>query len=244
MAISPQIHAAALTPDPRAHNLLVGRDVEIDETAEIGANVVIHDGVHIGPGARIKNNCVIGETPTLAPDSNHSVPHNHRTTIGAGVTICNGVVIFAGASIRERTIVGDQTHIREHTTIAEDCMIGRNCSINPWVTFGARSKVNSNSSIPPRMVVEEDVFIGGMVCAASDASMGRVPALAQTPVTLRRGCRIGTGSALMAGIEVGEEAVVGLGAVVLDDVPPRTKVAGVPARMIGFAEDHELKVTS
>lgn len=232
----------ALTPDPRAPNLLIGADVEIDPTATIGANVVLYDGVRIGAGATIKHNCVIGEAPTLAPDSNHSVPHDLRTTIGAGVTICNGVVIFAGVAIGERTIIGDQSHVREHTTIAEDCMIGRNCSINPRVTFGARSKVNSNSSIPPRMVVEEDVFIGGMVCAASDASMGRIPAMAQTPVTLRRGCRIGTGSALMAGIEVGEEAVVGLGAVVIKDVPPRTKVAGVPARVIGRTEDHELKV--
>jgi acetyltransferase-like isoleucine patch superfamily enzyme len=50
--------------------------------------------------------------------------------------------------------------------------------------------------------------------------------------TLRRGCRIGGGAVLLPGVEVGEEAFVGAGAVVTRDVPPGMLVVGVPARVV------------
>jgi acetyltransferase-like isoleucine patch superfamily enzyme len=59
--------------------------------------------------------------------------------------------------------------------------------------------------------------------------------------TIRRGARIGGGAVLLPGIEIGEEAVVGAGAVVLGDVPPRTVVVGNPARPIREVADEELR---
>ena len=50
------------------------------------------------------------------------------------------------------------------------------------------------------------------------------------PPVLRRGARIGSGSQVLPGTEIGEEAVVGAGSVVVHDVAPRTTVRGVPAR--------------
>jgi acetyltransferase-like isoleucine patch superfamily enzyme len=58
--------------------------------------------------------------------------------------------------------------------------------------------------------------------------------------TIRRGARIGGGAVLLPGIEVGEEAFVGAGAVVLRDVPPRAVVVGNPARQIRSVPDDEL----
>jgi acetyltransferase-like isoleucine patch superfamily enzyme len=58
--------------------------------------------------------------------------------------------------------------------------------------------------------------------------------------TIRRGARIGGGAVLLPGIDVGEEAFVGAGAVVLRDVPPRTVVVGNPARQIKDVPDEEL----
>jgi len=58
--------------------------------------------------------------------------------------------------------------------------------------------------------------------------------------TIRRGARIGGGAVLLPGIEIGEEAFVGAGAVVIKDVPPRALVVGNPARQIRDVAEDEL----
>jgi acetyltransferase-like isoleucine patch superfamily enzyme len=58
--------------------------------------------------------------------------------------------------------------------------------------------------------------------------------------TLRRACRIGGGAVVLPGVEIGEEAVVGAGAVVVDDVPDRKVFAGVPARELRDVGEDEL----
>ncbi len=226
-----------LKPDRRAPNLLVGRDVIIDPSARIGANVVINDGVQVGPDVTIKHNCVIGERTSLAVDSK-SLPQSFApTVIAAGATICNGVVVFAGARIGPDVIIGDQAYVREDVDLSEDVVIGRGCNVGARSSVGARTKVQGSSFVLPGMVIEEDVFVGAMVCGATDHSMGQVEELARQIVTLRRGCRIGSCAVLLPGIEVGEEALVGAGAVVRESVAPRAKVAGVPARVIGVVDD-------
>jgi serine O-acetyltransferase len=52
---------------------------------------------------------------------------------------------------------------------------------------------------------------------------------------VRRGVLIGSGAKILGNIEIGEYSRVGAGSVVLKAVPPRTTVAGVPARVIGKA---------
>ena len=58
--------------------------------------------------------------------------------------------------------------------------------------------------------------------------------------TIRRGARIGGGAVLLPGIEIGAEAFVGAGAVVLGDVAPRAVVVGNPARRIRDVPPEEL----
>ena len=58
--------------------------------------------------------------------------------------------------------------------------------------------------------------------------------------TIRRGARVGGGSVLLPGIEIGEEAFIGAGAVVLRDVPPKAVMVGSPARQIRDVPDDEL----
>ena len=55
------------------------------------------------------------------------------------------------------------------------------------------------------------------------------------PPTLRRGCHIGAGARILAGVVIGEEAIIGAGSVVTTDVDPGTTVHGVPARQADAA---------
>jgi acetyltransferase-like isoleucine patch superfamily enzyme len=58
--------------------------------------------------------------------------------------------------------------------------------------------------------------------------------------TIRRGARVGGGAVLCPGVEIGEEAYVGAGAVVVGDVPPRVIVVGNPARVLRDVPSEEL----
>lgn len=233
-------HFGSLQPDTRGHNLLVGENVTIDPSAEIGANVVIHDNVSIGAGCVIKHNCVIGQEPTLSPGSNAIVQSRTTTSIGERSTVCNGSVILQGAQIGEATIIGDHCFVREGATIGDDCVLGRGTSVGVASRIGNRVRAQGPTGIAPLMVIEDDVFISINLAPITDRSSGRNVGEKNGFVTLRRGCRIGANVALMPNIEIGEEALVGAGAVVMNSVEPRTKVVGTPARVIGMVADDEL----
>lgn len=239
LSVSSNAHSP-LTPHPRAHNLLVGIGVVIDPTAKLGANVIIHDDVEIGAGVTIGHNAILGRPPRLTPDS-RALPQTARITrIGAGSTVGDVGKVLRGAQIAESVMLGDNIFVREGATIGAGTMIGEGCGIGAAAEVGRRVRVQSKSIVSPGMLVEDDVFISSFVVAATDNTSGRDPAQSNGRVTLRRGCRIGANVSMLPGIEIGEEALVGAGAVVRESVPPRTKVAGVPARKIGTVSDDEL----
>jgi UDP-2-acetamido-3-amino-2,3-dideoxy-glucuronate N-acetyltransferase len=60
---------------------------------------------------------------------------------------------------------------------------------------------------------------------------------------VRRGASIGAGAVILPGVEIGAEAMVGAGAVVTTDVPPRVVVVGNPARVVRHLPDAADAVT-
>jgi acetyltransferase-like isoleucine patch superfamily enzyme len=117
--------------------------------------------------------------------------------------------------------------------VGEGSVVGQGSAIGARARLGSNVRIQNRSSIVPDGIVEDEVFIGPSVASADDPTMGRHPAEVKArPIKLRRGCRIGAGVVLMPGIEVGEDAVVGAGALVMDDVAPSTVVIGSPARVL------------
>jgi UDP-2-acetamido-3-amino-2,3-dideoxy-glucuronate N-acetyltransferase len=89
--------------------------------------------------------------------------------------------------------------------------------------------------------VEDDVFVAPGVLLTNDPTAGRRGADEELRgAVLRRACRVGGGAVLLPGVEVGEEAFVGAGAVVTKDVPARALVMGVPARVVREVAEEEL----
>ena len=85
-----------------------------------------------------------------------------------------------------------------------------------------------DDTFPELITIEDSVNISfGVTIAAHDASKNAVAG-----VLIKKGAYIGTKSVILPGVIIGENAVIGAGAVVANDVPPKTKVAGVPARII------------
>jgi acetyltransferase-like isoleucine patch superfamily enzyme len=132
--------------------------------------------------------------------------------------------------------------VRERCELGDEVVVGRGSLVENDTTIGARTRIQANAYVTAYSTLEEDVFVAPCVVTTNDNFMGRTEArleLMRGP-TIRRGARIGGGAVLLPGIEVGEEAFVGAGAVVVHDVAPRTVVVGNPARVLRAVPDEEL----
>jgi acetyltransferase-like isoleucine patch superfamily enzyme len=81
------------------------------------------------------------------------------------------------------------------------------------------------------MIVEEDAFVGPHVSSANDNTIGLHTGASRRGPHICRAASVGVGVILLAGVTVGEQAIVGAGALVVEDVPPRKIAFGVPAKV-------------
>jgi acetyltransferase-like isoleucine patch superfamily enzyme len=209
---------------------------------EIADTAVVYPGTVIGEGCRILDGAVVGKQPSLSPRSTAPREPQPPAVLGAGTIVSTGAIVFAGATLGERVIVGDQACVRERVTVGDDVVIGRGSLVENDTSIGARTKIQAMAYVTAYSVLEEDVFIAPCVVTTNDNFMGRTEKrfeLVKGPV-IRRGARVGGGAVLCPGIEIGEEAFVGAGAVVVQDVAPRTVVVGSPARVIREVPEDEL----
>ena len=148
--------------------------------------------------------------------------------IAPDVKLGQNVKIFSFVNLYGCTI-GDNTKIGTFVEIQKNAVIGRNC------------KISSHTFICEGVHIEDDVFIGHNVTFINDlypratTPSGGLQTEADWKVIetfVRKGASIGSSATILAGVTIGENAIIGAGAVVTKDVPPHAIVAGVPARLI------------
>jgi acetyltransferase-like isoleucine patch superfamily enzyme len=209
---------------------------------ELGTNVVVYPGTVIGDGCRIGDNVVLGKQPSLSPRSTAKRDELPPLELGPGTIVSTSAIVFAGTRIGSRVVVGDGARVRERCLIGDDVVIGSGSLIENDTTVGALTKIQAEAYITAYSTLEEHVFIAPCVVTTNDNFMGRTEkrhALVKGP-TIRRGARIGGGAVLCPGVEIGEEAFVGAGAVVTQNVPPHVVVVGNPARVLREVPEEEL----
>lgn len=233
-----------LTIDPTAQiatgvilgaHVVIGARVKIGPATKIGNGVVIHDETVLGAGVNVLDNAVLGRRPqgvgsmTRAPRTDLG-----PLQIGDGCVVGACVVLYRGTTIGRDTLLGDLSSIREECTVGDNSIIARGVTVNYNTRIGSRVKIQDNTHLTGNMIVEDGVFVSVLVATANDNAMDRGPhdpSKFGGPI-IRRGASIGAAAVLLPGITIGEYAVVGAGAVVSYDVPPRKLVAGNPARVV------------
>jgi acetyltransferase-like isoleucine patch superfamily enzyme len=208
--------------------------------AEVAATATVYPGTVLGEGVKVLDNAVVGKQPSLSPRSTAKREPLEPTVVGDGTIVSTGAIVFAGSRIGARVILGDQSCVRERVEIGDDVV--RGSLVENDTTIGALTKIQAEAYITAYSTLEDNVFIAPCVVTTNDDYMGRTEqrhAAIKGP-TIRRGARVGGGAILCPGVEVGEEAFVGAGAVVTKDVPPRALVVGNPARVLREVPDEEL----
>jgi acetyltransferase-like isoleucine patch superfamily enzyme len=210
--------------------------------AEIHPTATVYEGTVLGEGVKVLENAVVGKQPTLSPRSTAKRDPVAPTRIGAGTIVSTGAIVFAGSTIGERVILGDQSCVRERVEVGDDVVLGRGSYIENDTTVGAMTKIQAEAYVTAYSTLEEHVFIAPCVVTTNDNYMGRTEKRLSEMrgPTIRRGARVGGGAVLCPGVEIGEEAFVGAGAVVTKDVPARALVVGNPARVLREVPDEEL----
>jgi acetyltransferase-like isoleucine patch superfamily enzyme len=193
----------------------------------------------ISPTARIYPNVLLGENVEIGDFAIVGVPPKGKadgelpTVIGDGAVIRSHTVIYAGNVIGNGFQSGHHTLIREENCIGNRVSIGSSSVVEHHVEIADRVRIHSQAFVPEFSVLEEGCWIGPNVVLtnAPHPLCPRAKDCLKGP-TIRRGAKIGANSTILPSINIGEDALVGAGSVVVKDVPDRAVVAGNPARVL------------
>lgn len=226
-----------------APGAVIGAGVVLGDGSAVGANSVLHAGVRVGAECLIEDLVVLGKRPRLRRGSSAAAVAAElgALELGPEVTVCCGAVVYAGALVGAGSIIGDQAQVREGARIGERSVVGRASCVDFNATVGDRVSIQTGVYVTSWAVVEDDAFLGPGVLMTNDDTMGRHPRgeRLDAPV-VRRAARLGGATVLVPGVEIGEEAFVGAGAVVTRDVGAREVVLGLPARLVRHVDATEL----
>jgi acetyltransferase-like isoleucine patch superfamily enzyme len=167
------------------------------------------------------------------------------TPVAAAVRIHPTAIVEPGVEIGPGTSIWDNVHVRGPARIGADCIIGEKTYIAYGVTIGRCVKINAQVYVCTAVTIEDRVMVSAGVVFTNDRYPRAFPlegdGLAFSgptedtlSTTVREGVTIGAGAVIGPGLEIGAYAMVGMGAVVVTDVPAHGLVYGNPARLRGY----------
>lgn len=141
-----------------------------------------------------------------------------------------------GAEIGSQSQIWHFCHVMSTARVGRECKLGQNVFIGSNVLIGNGVKIQNNVSLFEGVVIKDDVFIGPSAVftnVRNPRSEVNRQKNYQTTV-IERGASLGANCTILCGVEIGQYAFVGAGAVVTTDVPDYALVAGNPAKQMGW----------
>jgi UDP-2-acetamido-3-amino-2,3-dideoxy-glucuronate N-acetyltransferase len=148
---------------------------------------------------------------------------SHRTALVESAKIGSGTRIWAFVHVLPGAQIGADCNICDHVFIENDVIVGDRVTVKCGVQLWDGLKI------------EDDVFIGPNVAFTNDAwPRSRQWQDTYPKTVVRKGASIGANATILPGITIGQDAMVGAGAVVTRSVPPNAVVVGNPARITSY----------
>lgn len=192
------------------------------ETTSVGGDVYIGHNCYIGPNVEISNNVKIYNNVSI----------EGKVKIGKNTIIHSGVNIGTDGFGYFKNTEGKYTKVPHFggVTIGEDVEIGANTCIDKGTMDDTRIgdfvKIGNLCQIAHNVIIEENVMVASLSNIAGS-------------IHLKKHSYIAPSVTIMNQVSIGENSLIGLGAVVLKDVEDNVVVAGVPGKTIRKLEGHK-----
>ncbi|MFI5837907.1 DapH/DapD/GlmU-related protein [Micromonospora sp. NPDC051300] len=212
------------------------RPIMLGDHVNVGAFAIVHGGAHIGRDTHIGHRVTVGE-----PEYGYALRRVYQgvgapTMIGSGVVLRAGATVYAGANVGDDTTIGHNTLLRTGVKVGSGSQLAANLTVERGCVIGDGVRCSPGTHLTADTVVEDRVFIGAGVRTINDRDLiWRDPDNEQPllPPRFTYGCKVGSGAVILAGVTIGEHALVGAGSVVTKNVAARAVVYGVPATQRG-----------
>lgn len=220
------------------HSCIIEDNVVIGDNTYIDSNTIIRSNTTIGKNSFIGSNCVIGEYwMDFCLDRKQ---HGHPLTIGDHALIRSGSILYAGSDIGADFQTGHQVTIREKTKIGEHVSVGTLSDIQGNCCIGNYVRLHSNVHIGQLSEIDDFVWIFPYVVLTNDPTP---PSEDFVGVHVHSFAIIATGSVIMPGLDIGQDCLVGAGAIVTKSVEPYAVAVGNPAKAISDVRRVKNKIT-
>lgn len=152
--------------------------------------------------------------------------------------------VASTAQVGENTKIWNFSRILPGSIVGKECNVGQNVVIGPDCEVGSGCKIQNNVSVYKGVTLEDDVFCGPSMVFTNvmnpRSAISRKNEYCKTMV--RQGVTFGANCTIVGGIEIGQYAFVGAGAVVVKDVPAFALMVGNPAKQIGWMSRYGKKM--
>jgi acetyltransferase-like isoleucine patch superfamily enzyme len=157
----------------------------------------------------------------------------HPNALVEAETIGAGTRVWAWSHVMKGAVVGRDCNLGEHVFVESGAVVGDRVTLKNGVQVWEGVTLEDEVFVGPNATFTNDLYPRSPRSGAAEDRYKDKSWLARTRVC--RGASIGANATVVCGTEIGSFAMVGAGAVVVKSVPPFGRVAGVPARLLGYA---------
>ena len=208
------------------HNCVIEDGATLGDHVFVDSNTIIRSGVTLGEGCSVGANCILGEYQMdFFLDR---TPHTHPLTIGPQALLRSGTVLYGGSTIGENFQTGHHVTVREGSKIGDHVSVGTLSDIQGNCTIGNYVRLHSNVHIGQLSRIDDFVWIYPYVVLTNDPTP---PSENFSGVHVHSFAILATGTIVMPGLEIGQDALVAAGAIVTHSVPDYAVAMGNPARV-------------